>query len=81
MFWSDWKNGLIKTADMDGQGRAILVSRLGWPNALVPDPVERKLYWIDALTNSMENINYDGTNRRVSLSICLSTCLPFCLSS
>lgn len=49
MYWSDWgKRGRIERAWMDGQHREVIVEDLVWPNGLVIDKDEEKLYWIDA---------------------------------
>ncbi|XP_069955105.1 vitellogenin receptor Yl [Cherax quadricarinatus] len=63
MFWTNWKIGVVESADLDGSSKSTLVSGLGWPNALAADPSQHKLYWMDALTNTVEHMNYDGTNR------------------
>lgn len=67
MFWSDWneKKPKIERAALDGSLRGILVSeRLGWPNGIALDVHAKKLYWCDAKTDSIEVINFDGTERR-----------------
>nr|XP_045594603.1 low-density lipoprotein receptor-related protein 2-like isoform X2 [Procambarus clarkii] len=62
MFWANWRNGEVEMADMDGFNRSILVSGLGWPNALAPDPPQQRLYLMDALTNTVQHISYSGAN-------------------
>lgn len=67
MFWSDWneKKPKIERAALDGSLRGILVSdKLGWPNGIALDISAKKLYWCDAKTDSIEVINYDGTDRK-----------------
>lgn len=65
MFWTDWKAGVVESSDMDGSGRSILASNLMWPNALAIDPPHQRIYWIEASTNTLESMKYDGTDRRV----------------
>lgn len=49
IYWSDWgTEGRIERAWMDGQHREVIIEDLGWPNGLVIDKAEMKLYWIDA---------------------------------
>lgn len=67
MFWTDWKAGVVESSDMDGSGRSILASNLMWPNALAIDPPHQRIYWIEASTNTLESVKYDGTDRRVCI--------------
>ena len=52
---------------MDGTDRHILVQGDGltWPNGLSIDYHAKKLYWADARTDSIECVDFDGTNRTV----------------
>ena len=67
MYWTDWgKPPKIERANLDGTDRVTLISHsLGWPNGLTLDFVERKMYWGDADTHTIEVANMDGTRRKV----------------
>ena len=70
MYWSDWHSpAKIEVANMDGTGRRILVQGggLSWPNGLSIDYNARKLYWADARTDSIECVDFNGSNRTVIL--------------
>ncbi|UYV74686.1 LRP6 [Cordylochernes scorpioides] len=66
MFWSDWgASPRIERAAMDGSGRrAIVSSRLAWPNGLAIDLPAERLYWADAKHHIIESAGLDGQNRR-----------------
>ncbi|ALC49629.1 CG8909 [Drosophila busckii] len=70
MFWSDWgQEALIERANMDGQSRVIIASKkLIWPNGLAIDYDQSKLYFVDGGTKTLENMNFDGSNRKVIIS-------------
>ena len=65
MFWTDWKAGVVESSDLDGSGRSILASKLMWPNALAIDPLHQRVYWMEASTDTLESVKYDGTDKRV----------------
>lgn len=52
---------------MDGTHQAVLVDSkdgaMQWPSSLTIDFMERKLYWCDPRTSSIERIGLDGRNR------------------
>ncbi|XP_075213889.1 low-density lipoprotein receptor-related protein 6 [Lycorma delicatula] len=67
LFWSDWfeKRPKIERAALDGSDRVVLVKEgLVWPNGIALDLAANKLYWCDAMTDKIEVINMDGTDRR-----------------
>lgn len=70
MFWSDWgDNPQIATSSMDGSSPKLFVStNLHWPNGISIDIPNKRLYWVDAKLQTIESINLDGTDRRVSLN-------------
>ena len=65
MYWTDWgKQPKIERAHLNGSGRALIAKdSLGWPNALVLDSDQRKLYWGDGEFNRIEVANLDGSGR------------------
>ncbi|KNC20826.1 hypothetical protein FF38_11235 [Lucilia cuprina] len=67
MYWTDWGNpAMIETAHMDGKNRKVVLStNIKWPNGLAIDYEQQKLYFVDGGTKSLENINFDGSGRKV----------------
>ncbi|XP_065051806.1 prolow-density lipoprotein receptor-related protein 1-like isoform X1 [Rhopilema esculentum] len=65
LFWTDWgKVPRVERADMDGANRKTLaVTNLKWPNGLALDFPNRLVYFMDAKSDVLERINYDGTAR------------------
>jgi hypothetical protein len=65
VYWSDW--GLkpkIERAKLDGTERETLINTsIVWPNGLVIDHQQRKLYWADAKLDKIEFCDLTGTNR------------------
>lgn len=70
MFWSDWgEEAMIERANMDGTSRVIIASKkLIWPNGLAIDYDQQKLYFVDGGTKTLENMNFDGSSRKVIIS-------------
>lgn len=66
IFWTDWDSELprIERAYMDGKGRRIIhrvdQTNGAWPNGLVLDYDLQRVYWIDARSDSLNTISYDG---------------------
>ncbi|CAH2009921.1 unnamed protein product [Acanthoscelides obtectus] len=68
LFWTDWDSELprLERCSLAGLDRQILV-RLGnnrWPNGLTLDYTIRRIYWIDARTDSIHTSNYNGEDIR-----------------
>ena len=54
---------------MDGTDRrAIVTKRLGWPNGLAIDYMDNRIIWVDARTESIEMVGFDGENRKVLIA-------------
>lgn len=71
LFWSDWEQSAprIERATLAGRGRRALVraDALGdgaWPNGIALDYRARRLYWIDARSDSVHTSTYEGEDRR-----------------
>ncbi|VDL69323.1 unnamed protein product [Nippostrongylus brasiliensis] len=67
MFWTDWQDEdpRIERATMAGKNRTVIfkVSSIvngGWPNGLVCDSIARRIYWVDAKSDTVHTITYDG---------------------
>lgn len=75
MFFSIWSNntssfGIIERAEMNGVKRQIIVSKdskVRWPNGLVVDPINKKLYWADTYLGQVGVSDLNGQNRRLLL--------------
>ncbi|XP_022085864.1 low-density lipoprotein receptor-related protein 6-like [Acanthaster planci] len=71
IFWTDLRGvsdqeGRIERSDMDGSGRfAIVDENLISPSGLVIDFEEKRLYFADRGTDTIESVTYDGQDRRV----------------
>ena len=65
MFWTDWgSTPKIEKSMLNGTQRVILVtSNLQWPNGITLDRKSRLIFWVDAGTDRLEAVDYDGNNR------------------
>ncbi|ROT77649.1 vitellogenin receptor [Penaeus vannamei] len=54
--WSTWRSSKIEIANMDGTNRTLLVPDLRWPNAIAADPSKGRLYFLDAQTDTAEEL-------------------------
>ncbi|XP_054731212.1 putative vitellogenin receptor isoform X1 [Anastrepha obliqua] len=66
MFWTDWGvKPMIARASMDGSNSLPLVTdNIHWPNGIVVDMHNDRIYWVDAKSATMESMRSDGTDRR-----------------
>ena len=73
VFWTDWDtNGRsrIESCSMDGvvaqRKTVFMVSSYGgaWPNGITLDYMVRRIYWIDARSDSVHTTFYDGSDHR-----------------
>ena len=65
MYWSDWgSRPKLERAKLDGTKREILINTsIAWPNGLVLDHQQRKLYWADAKLDKIESCDLTGAHR------------------
>jgi hypothetical protein len=72
MFWTDWgMNAKIERCGMDGDPasrKAIITTRIQWPNALTIDYTIDSIWWVDAKLDVIEHCDLNGENRRVILA-------------
>lgn len=86
MFWSDWdkRNPRIERATMSGEQRQVLVNIKSfagnWPNGITLDYENLRVYWIDANSDSIHSVDYDGNNHQDVLSNIKSLGHPFSIS-
>ncbi|XP_076069558.1 LDL receptor protein 1 isoform X2 [Oratosquilla oratoria] len=71
LFWTDWESGKarIESCSMSGEGRRTVVNISsitggGWPNGMTLDYALRRMYWIDAKSDSIHTAMYDGSDHR-----------------
>ncbi|XP_045762403.1 prolow-density lipoprotein receptor-related protein 1-like [Maniola jurtina] len=75
LFWSDWEAAAprIERASLAGQRRAVVVRvrdaapGAAWPNGLALDLPARRLYWVDARSDSLHTSDYAGGDARAVL--------------
>eukprot|EP00118_Oscarella_pearsei_P003572 m.14893 g.14893 ORF g.14893 m.14893 type:complete len:724 (+) comp26030_c0_seq4:316-2487(+) len=82
MYWTDWGSSpKIERAYMSGKNRKTIVSSgISWPNGLVLDIPNKKLYWAEAKYDRIESCNLDGTSRSLVLSVSGRVFHPFDLA-
>ncbi|GLH07804.1 Vitellogenin receptor, partial [Gryllus bimaculatus] len=80
LFWSDvGKQPRLERAYLDGSNRTVLVNdTLIHINDIALDYKAKKLYWCESSSNTIERINYDGTERETVLE--QSTENPYAIS-
>ncbi|KAL3854930.1 hypothetical protein ACJMK2_014165, partial [Sinanodonta woodiana] len=87
LFWTDWDglNPRIEGCSMSGEGRRDIYRIQpkeggGWPNGLTLDYDFSRLYWIDARSESVHSIKYDGSDYRLILKDHKDMSHPFAIS-
>lgn len=73
LYYSTWvshdNKGQIMCSWMDGTHKVVFVeannSDMQWPSSLTLDHIERKLYWCDPRTKTIERVGLDGKNREI----------------
>lgn len=82
MFWTDWgRYPRIERANLDGTNRrAIVTSKIFWPNGLTIDLIRERLYYADAHLDFIESCDYDGRNRKQIMANNLALHHPHSLS-
>ncbi|XP_046864726.1 low-density lipoprotein receptor-related protein 4-like [Xenia sp. Carnegie-2017] len=72
MFWTDWGvEPKIEKAGMDGEPssrKAIITTRIIWPNSLTIDYTIDRIWWVDAKLDLIEYCDLNGKKRRVILT-------------
>lgn len=84
LFWTDWdiNRPRIESASMDGRDKRILIDFDPglWPNGITLDSLLERIYWIDAKTDTLNTITYDGRDLRIVLSRNELLTHPFAMS-
>ncbi|CAI9607028.1 unnamed protein product [Staurois parvus] len=70
LFWTDWGHvAKIERAHLDGSDRKVIINTdLGWPNGLTLDYDTRRIYWVDAHLDRIENADLNGRTRQILVS-------------
>lgn len=84
LFWSDWDKGdpRIERCSMAGEYRQIIihVDKGGWPNGICLDYIQKRIYYIDAHSNSIHTTNYDGSDHHLVIRDEEALSHPFSIS-
>ncbi|KAH9498800.1 Exosome complex protein, partial [Bulinus truncatus] len=89
LFWTDWDGSFprIESCSMAGEletRRVVYDIRQykggGWPNGLALDYETRRLYWIDARSDTIHCVLYDGSDHRLILTSNAALNHPFSLT-
>lgn len=73
LFWTEWSahNPRIERCSMAGEYRQTIIqvdkSVGGWPNGLTLDYAQKRIYYIDAHSDSIHTTNYDGNDHHLVL--------------
>lgn len=71
MFWTDWGyDPKIEKCGMNGDSKArqVIVSKhIGYPNGLTIDYALNRIWWTDALQDTIESADFNGNHRRIIL--------------
>ncbi|XP_058118715.1 prolow-density lipoprotein receptor-related protein 1 [Anopheles ziemanni] len=70
LFWTDWEEGSprLERCTMAGENRTVVKyvgSDGGWPNGIALDYVLKRVYWIDARSDSIHTITYAGLDHHL----------------
>ncbi|XP_052902166.1 low-density lipoprotein receptor-related protein 1 [Anopheles moucheti] len=70
LFWTDWEEGSprLERCTMAGENRTVIKyveTDGGWPNGIALDYIPRRVYWIDARSDSIHTITYDGLDHHL----------------
>ena len=68
VYWCEVDEGKIYRASIDCDGKELIVSGLVNPEEVAIDWINRKLYWCDFGTDTIEYSKLDGTNRKLLLN-------------
>lgn len=75
LFWSDWEQSAprIERCSLAGRNRVVggvikagggALAQGAWPNGIALDYRPKRLYWVDARSDSLHTATYDGEDHR-----------------
>jgi low-density lipoprotein receptor-related protein 1 (alpha-2-macroglobulin receptor) len=71
LFWTDWDEGAprVERCSMSGEHRRTIMHvrsiQGAWPNGLTLDYTQRRVYWIDARSDSIHTTDYEGNDHHL----------------
>ena len=68
VYWCEVSEGKVYRASINCDGRELIVSGLVQPEEVAIDWINRKLYWCDFGSDTIEYSELDGTNRKLLLN-------------
>lgn len=86
LFWTDWDKSdpRIERCSMSGEHRRTIIqvdkSFGGWPNGLTLDYAQKRIYYIDAHSDSIHTTNYDGGDSHLVIRDRETLSHPFSIS-
>lgn len=86
LFWTDWDNTdpRIERCSMAGEYRQKIVwvthVNGAWPNGLTLDYTLKRVYWIDARSDSIHTVDYDGGDHHMVIKDHETLSHPFSIS-
>ncbi|XP_055870134.1 low-density lipoprotein receptor-related protein 1-like isoform X4 [Biomphalaria glabrata] len=89
LFWTDWDGShpRIESCSMAGEPETRMVvfdirnyKGAGWPNGLALDYETKRLYWVDARSDSIHSVLYNGSDHRLVLKSHRALNHPFSLT-
>lgn len=86
LFWTDWDSAdaRIERCSMAGEQRTVITHvahvRGAWPNGLTLDYTLRRVYWIDARSDSIHTVDYNGGDHHLVLRDQETLSHPFSIS-
>jgi hypothetical protein len=68
MYWTDFLDGTIQRANLDGSAVETLVSDLESPQGIALDTTAGKIYWTDDLDDTIQRANLDGSGVEILIT-------------
>lgn len=54
---------------MNGNARKLIITKsIAWPNGLTLDPIQKRIFWVDAHFDYLATADYEGENRLILMS-------------
>lgn len=68
IYWTDYGNGMIRRANLDGSAVESLITTAALPSGLALDVAAGKMYWADAGLHEIRRADFDGSNEQIVMS-------------